>query len=286
MKILITGSNGFIGSYFIHNYNDRYEFQKFSFLHDNFTTLALNGIDTVLHLSALVHQMGGASEEEYENINVTQTLNLAKKAKQSGVKQFVFMSSVKVYGEESESVYTETSECHPKDPYGKSKLRAEYKLQELEDERFKVSIIRTPIVYGFGVKANIRNLISLIKKSPILPILGEKNKRSMVYIGNLSHLLHEVIAQNQYGIFLAADDSSLSTMELINLIAKKLDKKVYFVKIPFLEIFIKILKPSFYKRLCKSLEVNNSITKRSLSLSNPYSTDEGIEVTVHTEYKI
>jgi nucleoside-diphosphate-sugar epimerase len=280
MKILITGSNGFIGSYFIRNYNDRYEFQKFSFLRDDFSALELNGIDTVLHLSALVHQMGGASEEEYEKINVTQTIDLAKKAKQSGVNQFVFMSSVKVYGEESENIYTETSECHPEDSYGKSKLRAEHQLQELEDERFKVSIIRTPIVYGYGVKANIRNLITLIKKSPILPILGTNNKRSMVYIGNLSHLVHEVILQNQRGIFLAADDFPLSTMELMNLIAKKLDKKVYFVKIPFLETILKYVKPSFYKRLYKNLEVNNDITKKKLSLSNPYLNEEGIQLTL------
>lgn len=278
MKILITGSNGFIGSYFVRKYGNTDTFQKFSFLQDNFDALKLNEVDAVLHLSALVHQMDGASAEAYERINVVQTLDLAQKAKQSGVKHFIFMSTVKVYGEESENIYTETSECHPEDPYGKSKLRAEHQLQELEDELFKVSIVRTPIVYGFGVKANIRNLIALIKKSPILPVLGTKNKRSMVYVGNLSHLLHEVIIQKQHGIFLAADDHPLSTAELIQLIAKKLDKKVCFVKIPFLEVILKKLKPSFYKRLCKSLEVDNCATRKNLNLSNPYSTEEGISL--------
>ncbi len=113
----------------------------------------------VFHLSALVHQMGGASVSEYERVNVAQTLELAQKAKKSGAKHFVFMSTVKIYGEETDSVYTESSECKAEDEYGKSKLKAERELLKLEDENFKVSIIRTPIVYGYGVKANIKSLV-------------------------------------------------------------------------------------------------------------------------------
>lgn len=277
MKILVTGSNGFIGNYFINTYGTTYDIQKFSFQHDDFNALDLNKTETILHLSALVHQMGGASSEEYERVNVTQTLDLAKKAKQSGVKQFVFMSTVKVYGEESENVYTETSECRPEDSYGTSKLKAERKLQELEDETFKISIIRTPIVYGFGVKANIRNLIELIKIAPILPFKGVENKRSMVYIGNLCHLTNEVITQKQNGIFLAADDEPLSTTEFIELIAKKLGKKVYLVKIPFFESILKAVKPLFYKRLYKSLALDNSVTRKKLNLCNPYSVEDGVK---------
>lgn len=276
MKILITGSNGFIGSYFTNKYGDTYNIQKFSFLHDDFNTLNLNTIETVLHLSALVHQMGGASAAEYERVNVTQTLDLAKKAKQDGVKQFVFMSSVKVYGEESKSVYTETSECSPEDPYGKSKLKAEYKLQELEDESFKVSIIRTPIVYGFGVKANIRNLMRLIKRFSILPFGDIHNKRSLVYVGNLCHLVSEVIKQNKNGIFLASDDQPLSTTKLIELMANRLDKKVYLLKIPLFKQLLKVLRPSFYKRLFESLEIDNNLTKNKLQFNNPYTIEEGI----------
>ena len=220
--------------------------------------------------------MGGASRDEYEKVNVTQTLELAKKAKESGVKQFVFMSTVKVYGEETESVYTEDSICSPEDEYGKSKLKAEVELLKLEDENFKVSIIRTPIIYGYGVKANIKNLVNLVNKVPLLPFGKIKNKRSMVYIGNLSHLVYEIITQEKQGIFLASDDEPLSTTRLIELIAKNLDKKIYLVKIPFFESLLKILKPSFHKRLYGSLEVDNSITKEKLNLKNRYSVEEGI----------
>lgn len=297
MNLLITGSNGFVGNYFINKYKEKYDIRIFSFLKDDINTLDCNTIDIVFHLSALVHQMGGASANEYEKINVIQTIELAKKAKESGVKHFVFMSTVKVYGEESNSKYIENTVCNPEDDYGKSKLKAEQELQKLEDENFKISIIRTPIVYGYGVKANIKNLINLVNKVPVLPFGKIKNKRSMVYIGNLCHLVDEIIIQKKSGIFLACDDEPLSTSKLIELIAKNLDlvkrsgcgtitlreKKIYLIKIPFFESLLKIVKPSFHKRLYGSLEVDNRITKEKLNLKNPYSVEDGIKLMINGE---
>ena len=283
MKLLITGSNGFVGSYFINKYKNKYEIKTFSFLKDNSITFNCKDVDVVFHLSALVHQMDEASAEEYENINVSQTLLLAKRAKESGVKQFVFMSTVKVYGEETTNKYTENSICNPEDEYGKSKLKAEKLLLELESENFRVSIIRTPIIYGYGVKANIKNLVNLVNKVSMLPFGKIENKRSMVYIGNLCHLVDEVITQQKVGISLASDDEPLSTSKLIQLISKNLDKKIYLIRIPFFESLLKILKPSFHKRLYGSLEVDNSITKQKLNLSNPYSLEEGIKLMIKGE---
>jgi len=280
MKLLITGSSGFVGNYFINQYQDKYNINKFSFLTSDFNSLHVEGIDVVIHLSALVHQMGGASEEEYERVNVTQTLDLAKKAKFEGVGHFVFMSTVKVYGEETEVAYKENSTCSPQDDYGKSKLKAEQELLKLEDESFKVSIIRTPIVYGYGVKANIKNLINLVKKVSILPFRNINNKRSMVYIGNLCHLLDTVIKKEISGIFLACDGEALSTTKLVELIAKNFDKKIYLIKIPFFETMLKIVKLSFQKRLYESLEVDNTKTKEILDLKNPYSVEDGIRFMV------
>ena len=282
-KLLITGSNGFVGKYFINKYKNKYDIKTFSFLKDDINSLDYSDIDVVFHLSALVHQMRGASCEEYERVNVIQTLQLAKKAKENGVKQFVFMSTVKVYGEETDSKYSENSICKPEDEYGKSKLKAELELQKIEDEDFKVSIIRTTIVYGYGVKANIKSLINLVNKVPLLPFGKIENKRSMVYIGNLCHLVYEIITQEKSGIFLASDDQPLSTSRLIELMAKNLDKKVYLVKIPFFESLLKILKPSFHKRLYGSLEVDNSITKEKLNLKNPYSVEDGIKLMINGE---
>ncbi len=288
-NILLTGSNGFVGKYFLNNYKKEYNISTFSFRdnvpkgisfsHSN--DLNLNNIDSIIHLSALVHQMGGASKEEYEKINVRQTLDLAKKAKISGVKHFIFMSTIKVYGEESELIYKESSNCKPKDDYGKSKLRAERELLELEDEDFIVSIIRTPIVYGYGVKANIKNLIKLVSKLRVLPFYNTNNKRSMVYIGNLYNLIDTIIIKEKSGIFLACDDESISTSRLVELIGKALGKKIYLIKIPFFESLLKTFKPSFYKRLYGSLEVDNTLTKEILGLKNPYTVEEGIELMIN-----
>ncbi|MEN5386598.1 NAD-dependent epimerase/dehydratase family protein [Aliarcobacter skirrowii] len=283
MNLLITGSNGFVGKYFINKYKNKYDIKTFSFLKDDINSLDCSDVNVVFHLSALVHQMDGASCEEYERVNVTQTLQLAKKAKKSGVKHFVFMSTVKVYGEETDSKYSENSICNPEDDYGKSKLKAEQELQKLEGENFKISIIRTPIVYGYGVKANIKSLINLVNKVPLLPFGKIENKRSMVYIGNLCHLVDEVITQEKSGVFLASDDEPLSTTRLIELIAKNLDKKIYLVKIPFFESLLKILKPSFHKRLYGSLEVDNSITKEKLNLKNHYNVKDGIKLMINGE---
>ena len=285
MNTLLTGSSGFIGSYFINNYSNKYNIKIFSFFKNDFKKLTLDNVNNIIHLSALVHQMGGASKDEYEKVNVIQTLKLAKKAKKSGLKHFVFMSTVKVYGEETNNKYTENSICTPEDEYGKSKLNAEIELLKLEDDNFKISIIRTPIVYGYGVKANIMNLINLVSKIPILPFGKIENKRSMVYIGNLCNLIDEIIVQKRSGIFLASDDEPLSTTTLIELISKNLDKKVYLLKIPFFESLLKIIKLSFHKRLYGSLEVDNSITKEKLNLVNPYSVEDGIRLMIKGDKK-
>jgi len=282
-NLLITGSSGFIGKYFVDHYINKYNIDTFSFRSDNFNTLCLSKIDIVLHLSALVHQMGGASKERYEEINIDQTLKLAQKAKQHKVKQFIFMSSVKVYGEETDTPYNEKTKCEPQDEYGRSKLEAEKKLYELEDNDFKISIIRTPIVYGYAVKANIKNLINLVEQVPILPFANIQNARSMVYIGNLCHLIYCIGKEYKSGIFLAADDTPLSTSTLITTIAKELDKNIYLLETPFFETFLKIIKPSFHKRLYGSLEIDNTTTKELLNFKNPYSTKDGIRYMIHGE---
>lgn len=279
-KLLITGANGFVGSYFINHYKEIHYIKTFSFLKDDFETIDYSEINAIIHLSALVHQMGGASASEYEKVNVSQTLQLAQKAKDAGVRHFIFMSTVKVYGEESDAIYTETTPCHPKDDYGMSKLRAEQALQALEDEHFTVSIIRTPIVYGSGVKANIRNLINLIQKVPVLPFGNTKNQRSMVYIGNLCALMETILDQQAGGIFLACDDTSLSTTQFIREIAAALEKKCYLLDIPLFESLLKYLKPTFHQRLFGNLIVDNTETKKRLGFSNPYNTNEGIKAMI------
>ena len=284
MRLLLTGASGFIGSSFYSNYQNVFKIETFSFQKE-LDLLSVNNIDTLIHLSALVHQMNGASEEAYNEVNIVKTVALAKKAKRAGVKQFIFISSVKVYGEESDTPYSETTPCHPKDPYGKSKLEAEKALLSLQNEAFKVSIIRTPIVYGEGVKANILKLIGLTDRYSYLPFGGIANRRSMVYVENLTHLISEIAIQNKEGIFLAGDDQPISTTELIILMAEALGKKEILFPSNLLKLTLRFLKPALYQRLYDNLFINNTYTKAQLHLKNPYTTKEGIKRMI-TWYKV
>ena len=279
-RIVLTGSSGFIGSHFREDYGSQLTINTFSFLKDSLSSLSLDTTDAIIHLAGLVHQMGGAKEEAYIHDNVDNTLNLAKKAKEAGVKHFIFMSTVKVYGEENSGVYTENSPCIAVDMYGKSKHKAEEALLLLEDENFTVSIIRTPIVYGEGVKANILKLIGIVDSIKILPFGNISNKRSMVYVKNITYLIFTLITQKKSGIFLASDDTTLSTSEFIQSIAQALNKKTLLFNPYILAPLLHLVKNSIYKRLYLSLHVNNQQTKTILSLKNPYSTQEGIKRTV------
>lgn len=276
-RILLTGANGFVGNYFLKKYSSSYEIITFSFLNDNFVNLDLSNIDVVIHCSALVHQMKGASWEQYEKININQTIQLADKAKKSGVKHFIFLSTIKVYGEESNKHYYENSRTNPTDYYSISKLKAEDSIRNIESSNFKISVLRCPLIYGAGVRANFANLINLIKKASILPFKNIKNKRSLVFVGNVCFILHRIIFLEKRGIFLSVDDKALSTTDLIQMIAKYLDKKILLIDIIFFDKFLKIIKPSYYQRLFGSLVINNDYTMETLKLEkNKYSTAYGI----------
>ena len=281
-KILITDSNGYLASNFLNQYKKVYDFEKFSLLNQKIEDINFDNIDIILHCAALVHQKVEQPYEKYHEINVEYPVKLAKLAKQNGVKQFVFISTIAVYGEEKEKL-DENTICNPITPYEKSKLEAEKKLVELNDDSFIVSIIRAPMIYGKNAPGNIDSLIKLVKKLPIIPLGKIKNKRSFISIQNLCFIINEIITHQKAGVFLASDDEPISTSRLIELIAKNLDKKIYLVKIPFFESLLKLVKPSFHKRLYGSLEIDNSITKEKLNLQNPYSVEDGIKLMINGE---
>ena len=270
-NVLVTGSNGYLGNSFINQYKNKYKFENFSLLTQKLEDINFDSVDIVLHCAALVHE-----------INVEYPLKLAKLAKENGVKQFVFISTIAVYGEEKEKL-DENTICNPITPYGKSKLEAEKELLKLNDNNFVVSIIRPPMVYGKDAPGNIDSLVKLVKKLPIIPLGGIENKRSFISIQNLCHLIDVVIERQKAGVFLASDDELLSTSRLIELISKNLNKKVYLLKIPFFESLLKLVKPSFHKRLYGSLEVHTNITKEKLNLKNRYSVEEGIRLMLNGE---
>ena len=133
MKILTTGNSGYLGSSFINEYQSKYEFEKFSLLKQKLEDIKFVHIDVILHCAALVHQKVEHPYEKYHEINIEYPVKLVKLAKEAGVKQFVFISSIAVYGEDEEKL-DENTNCNPITPYGKSKLEAEKQLLELNDE--------------------------------------------------------------------------------------------------------------------------------------------------------
>ena len=284
MNILVTGSSGYIGSNFINAFKNKYNFFKFSLQENSIDTLDFKNTDIVLHCAALVHQKTEYDYEKYYDINVQYPITLAKKAKNYGVTHFIFISTIAVYGEECE-LLTEDTKCNPITPYGKSKLEAEKQLLALADNNFIVSIVRPPMVYGKNAPGNINSLTGLLKKVPILPFAAIRNQRSFIYIGNLIYLIDCIIVKNVNGIFLASDDKSLSTTYLIKHIAKALNRSIYLVQVPLFPTFLKILKPSLYKRLYGNLMVDNNLTKKTLDYSNPYTIEDGIKYMIHGENK-
>ncbi|MCT7630671.1 NAD-dependent epimerase/dehydratase family protein [Aliarcobacter butzleri] len=281
-KILLTGSSGYVGSNFLSQYKNKYSFEKFSLVNQKLENIKFESIDAILHCAALVHQKVKYPYKKYHNINVDYPVKLAMLAKQNGVKQFVFISTIAVYGENKEKL-DENTICNPISSYGKSKLEAEKELLKLNDDNFIVSIVRLPMIYGKNAPGNIDYLVKIVKKLSILPLGGIENKRTFISIQNLCYVINKVIIKQKSGIFLASDDESISTSKLCELIAKHLDKKIYLIKIPFFESLLKISKPSFHKRLYGSLEVDNSITKEKLNLKNPYSVEEGIKIMIKGE---
>lgn len=282
--LMITGASGFIGTNFIERYKDDYKIVSVDLLKVKPEEIEFEGIDTVLHLAALVHQMNGAPREKYFEVNTELTRKVAEAAKKNKVKHFVFYSTVKVYGYDGDLynhnfILNEHSPCNPvNDPYGESKWEAEKILREMETNKFIVSVIRPPMVYGKGVKGNMESLIKLVKRVPILPFNYTNNRRSFGNIDNLLYLTSLVIAKEREGIFLPLDERPLSLKEMIEGIEEGL--KIKRIKVPMIQPFFWILtkiKPNIMVRLYGSLQFENRETKEKLEYIPLINYEKGIK---------
>ena len=282
--LMITGASGFIGSNFIKRYKEKYNIIPMDLLKVKPEEIDFNGVDTVVHLAALVHQMQGAPREKYFEVNTELTKRVAEEAKKQGVKHFVFYSTVKVYGYDGDlynhnMILNEESECNPiNDPYGESKWEAEKILRNLEDDNFKVGIIRPPMVYGKGVKGNMESLIKLIKLLPILPFNYDKNRRSLVNIENLMYLTTLVIDKEAQGVFLPLDEKNISLKEIVEGIESAYNLKR--INIPMIQPIFWLLtkiKPNIMVRLFGTLQFDNKITKDKLGYTPKVKYVKGIK---------
>ncbi len=251
---------------------------------------AMVGIECIIHLAARAHVMDDQSSNpmaEYRRINVDGTRAIAKVASQLGVKRLVFLSSVKVNGEQTfENSYTASDIPAPEDPYGISKFEAEQALQEISVRTgLETAIVRTPLVYGPDVRANFLSLISLANSSAPLPFGAiTDNRRSLIYIQNLVDLLitvtHHPAAKGH--IFLARDGVDLSTAELIRQLRAALGKSARMVAIPstILRGLLSVLgKRNIGDRLLGSLAIEDQATRDVLGWSPPFSIEDGLKQT-------
>ncbi|MEE9372216.1 MAG: NAD-dependent epimerase/dehydratase family protein [Saprospiraceae bacterium] len=285
-KVLVTGSSGFIGQALISTQMENVQFFPVSLKDNKIENIDLEDIQAIIHLAGIAHQLGKADGSVYYTVNRGLTISLAEKAKKAGVTQFIYLSSVKVYGDNIKEgiILNEHSECHPKDDYGKSKLQAEQYLQDIEDDKFKVAIVRPPLVYGKNVKGNLKKLVNLIRRSSILPFAAIDNSRSMVYLGNLISLIEVILIKSASGIFIAGDEYTHSTSELALEIKKHSLSKCYFFKIPKpLLILVRVFFPSAIQRLFGSFVIDNTHTNKILDFEPPYTFSYGIQEMVNPE---
>jgi nucleoside-diphosphate-sugar epimerase len=308
--VLVTGANGFVGKnlcnalenngFSVHTavrkpdrdkQSDSYDEHVIGDIdkHTNWNE-SLQGIDCVVHLAARVHVMHETVAdplEVFRAVNTDGTYNLARQAADNGVKRFIYLSSIKVNGEYTSAgkAFTADDVSTPSEPYSISKFDAEQQLGQLSiDTGMEVVIIRPPLVYGPGVKANFLSMMEWLYKGIPLPFGAIHNKRSLVAVDNLVDLIVSCIshpaAANQ--IFLVSDGEDLSTTDLLRRTAEVLGKPARLLPVPrrFLEFGLKLLgKSDQAQRLCGSLQVDISKTRELLGWKPPVSVDEELRKT-------
>lgn len=307
MNILVTGVTGFVGKSLIpyliaqgHNVTAITRDANCNLfgcktIHCDLNSLIdlgdkISGNDLVIHLAGRAHVLNKTSQDPYQayaEINVKATKDLATLAAKSGIKRFIFLSSVKVNGEETTALpFNETNAPNPQDDYGKTKLEAEHVLFEIAKKtQMQVVIIRPPLIYGKGVKANFKNLIKLCQSKLPLPFGAIHNKRSMVYIENLIDFIKLCIthpnAANE--TFLISDDEDVSTTTLIRTIRTTLGLPSLLLPIPrswMVFMLCLIRKKSLSTRLCGNLQVDISKAKTLLGWKPPFTFEQGIKNTI------
>lgn len=271
MKVLLTGSSGFVGSHLVGILRTK----GFDVITDSgdLSVISswkhlLSGCDAVIHLAARVHQMHETLDDpfvEYKKINTDATLELARAALEFGCNHFVFLSSIKVNGEGQEEAYKETDLCNPSDPYGQSKFFAEQGLEKIAQEsHLKVSVIRPPLLYGKGVRANFLSLIKMVEKGLPLPFKGIHNKRSFLGVRNLCDFIVHLLESKKtcpYSLYLLSDGEDLSTHQLVSKIAAVLgvsNRSFYFPPVLLKWGLSVVGMKRFYDRLGGNLTVDSS----------------------------
>ena len=238
-KILVTGANSYIGTSFdnhMKTFLGEYSVDIMDMIDGTWREKSFAGYDAVFHVVGIAHSDNGnvskEEEKKYYEINTDLAIETAKKAKDDGVKQFVYMSSIIVYGDSNPigkpKVITADTPVSPANYYGDSKVQAEKGILELADEGFKAAIVRSPMVYGKNSKGNYPTLAKMALKLPLFPYV--KNQRSMIYVGNLCEFIRLLITNEDSGIFCPQNSVYTNTSEMVKQIALCHGKKRPMIK--------------------------------------------------------
>ncbi len=304
--ILITGAGGFVGTFLVSEMaRRRIPYRpvtrrrgQSSFIVGDIDgqtdwTAALEGVEVIVHLASrahVTHETAPLSEARFRCTNVDATLNLARQAARAGVKRFVFVSSIKVNGEltSPERPFTSADRPNPQNPYAQSKLDAELGLFAISrDTGLEVTVIRPPLVYGPGVKANFGTMMEWIDRGIPLPLGAVNNKRSFVYVGNLVDLI--IVAARHPGaageVFVVSDGEDMSTTELFRRLAQALGRQCWVMPVPapMLKVAATMLgRRDVADRLIDSLQVDCSKTREMLGWTPRISVDDGLQQTARS----
>lgn len=306
MKILVTGATGFVGRALCEHLtaNGHHVIpavRREAGLADEVVVgdlgsstgwhVALTGCDAVVHLAARVHVMDDTAQDPlalYRETNTEATLNLGRQAAAVGVKRLVYISSVKVNGEGADAPYRETDAPAPEDAYAKSKWEAEQGLGQIAQETgLEVVILRPPLVYGPGVKANFVQLMRMVERGWPLPLRAIHNRRSLLYLGNFVDAIRLCIEHPAAAgqTFLLDDGEAVSTPELIRALAHAMGRPACLLPVP---VPVKVLelagvllgKRAAVARLVGSLYVDNSAIRSRLGWTPPNTLQRGVAETV------
>jgi UDP-glucose 4-epimerase len=250
-NILITGTNSYVGenvkNYILRKASELFCIDTVNTMNNAWKGADLSIYDVVYHVAGIAHVNANPKMEPiYYKVNRDLTIEVARKAKEAGVKQFIFMSSQIVY-HESKSIKPEVLTCetkpNPNGFYGDSKLQAELELLQLNSDSFKVCILRPPMIYGPNSKGNFPRLVRLARKTPIFP--EWHNKRSMLYIDNLAEFVRQAILRNLEGTYYPQNREQSDTVEIIRFFAKEAGHRIWITRLlnPFVWLGSFVLQP-------------------------------------------
>lgn len=231
-RVLITGKGSYIGTHFkeyLKKEPEKYYVEELNMIDGTWKNFDFSKFDVVYHVAGIAHKKEVVENEQlYYKINRDMVIDVARKAKEAGIKQFIFMSSMSVYGlNYSKELVTRKTVCNPNTYYGKSKYEAEQLLQEIEDDSFKVCILRPPMVYGDNSPGNLTKLFDAVRKVHVFPTV--RNERSSITVEKLIRYVKSYVDDEVSGLYLPQNDEYMCTYEIVKQKMKQEDIKVLYI---------------------------------------------------------